>query len=344
MDIACRKLGLTKDKLSKTINNLYNNKNWSIMMIADYFNLTYGSTRLLMERYGIKRRKFTKSPRVNKQLYQHSQEFYKIYGFKSDEDLKSHLIELYTNMSQIQIAKKFGCCVGQISGLFKKFNISVRTFFDSSNRNIINDVEVLDRHKQIINGIMLGDGHLARRSITATIKYTCKHKLIIMDLANQLPFKSRIHERHKSNSTHYNLATLSYKQLIDFHNKWYKDKIKIVPTNIDLTPLTCYWWFVGDGTSGNNCLKLYTNAFTYNEVNMLVNKLNELGIACYTITMNNKNKKQPVIYVPMKGVADFLQYIGPCKHKDYDYKWIIRSKGKKIMDLREQHAPNYEQH
>jgi len=99
---------------------------------------------------------------------------------------------------------------------------------------------------------------------------------------------------------------------------------KIVPRDIELTPLTCRQWYIGDGSLNNNAssITLATCGFLKNDVLFLSDKLNMMGF---------KNTIQPCsncIHISKYSTKDFLNYIGKCPIDCYQHKWAIKGDNK----------------
>lgn len=95
---------------------------------------------------------------------------------------------------------------------------------------------------------------------------------------------------------------------------WYK-KRKIIPKNIEITPVVLLHWYLGDGTLKTNAgIILCTDAFFKNDNKLLIQKLNNLG---FCASLNSRNR----IFIPNKRVLEFLKYIGPPPVKCFAYKW-----------------------
>lgn len=259
--------------------------------------------------------------------------FYEIYGFKSDDSLRQELIRLYydNGLSQVQIAKKFGCLTNQICKKFKLYNIKSRSFAEGNEIRIRSDVILTQEQTEIINGMLLGDGGLTPRKYTASLNYSSKHKKIIKDCIEQLPFiccplytRNKIGE-HGQKLIYYEMNTHGYKQLLNLYNKWYMNGIKIIPRDLKLTPITCYWWYLGDGSSCKNELRLCTQGFSFEDVEFLKSIM---PIPCKIRRVKCKfyKKIRPYISILTDYMKPFLNYIGPVheNHKDLDYRWILQ--------------------
>jgi hypothetical protein len=90
-------------------------------------------------------------------------------------------------------------------------------------------------------------------------------------------------------------------------------RIKIVPKNLELTPLTLLIWFLDDGTVRKNArqIKLHTDGFYKQDVEFLISKLSELGIDCSL----NKQREKFAIYIKSKSFPLFIDKIKEGEHQ-----------------------------
>ena len=79
-------------------------------------------------------------------------------------------------------------------------------------------------------------------------------------------------EDTKTGKTRQNISftTLALPCFNEFYGLFYANVIKIVPTNIAnyITPVSLAYWIMDDGGFTGSGLKLYTNAFTKDELNL----------------------------------------------------------------------------
>lgn len=107
--------------------------------------------------------------------------------------------------------------------------------------------------------------------------------------------------------------------------RWYLTGKKMVPRDLQLTPMAVYWWYVGDGSfdPARERITLATNGFERKNVTWLAGKLHERGFAAQV----HKQRQGWIIHIPRRprnpsrGVRGFLDYIGSCRNPEYAYKW-----------------------
>ena len=121
----------------------------------------------------------------------------------------------------------------------------------------------------------------------------------------------------------YKYTSLFNKDLLHLRNKWYPNGKKIVPKDIKLTPLTCRQWYIGDGSlicqgKRNPHIKIWTDGFSIIDIDLLLAKLTNLG---FKVTKQIHHKNQYNIYLSSYSTKNFLNYIGKCPVKCYEYKW-----------------------
>lgn len=102
---------------------------------------------------------------------------------------------------------------------------------------------------------------------------------------------------------------------------------KVVPRDIELTPLACMYWFVGDGSSVPSRISFATNGFLMRDIEFLRDKLIELGFESFI--------EDRAVLMRRDVAKRFLNYMSQCPVDYYKYKWnnIIneRKKTKKVL-------------
>lgn len=103
------------------------------------------------------------------------------------------------------------------------------------------------------------------------------------------------------------------------HKRWYIDKQKIVPLDIKLTPVLCYWWYVCDGFLLKNNVYLCTDSFNEKDLSLLKSKLKEMN---FEVSIR-KNKR---LFLNKESSTNFLKWISNDIEiqDEYSYKWNIK--------------------
>lgn len=176
-----------------------------------------------------------------------------------------------------------------------------------------------------ITGMLLADGCISSVSkFSARISYGCKFKETIVKIINTFSninfsninkYTSKPHKKTNNESTCFFINSHSYNTLLDIRNKWYINSKKLIPKDIILNDIVCYWWFIGDGYVSDNSVHLCTDSFTKEDNLFLIEKLKELNFDAY---LSSKNR----ICLYKKSSEIFLNWIKPLNNLDiYDYKW-----------------------
>jgi len=180
-----------------------------------------------------------------------------------------------------------------------------------------------------LNGELLGDGCVrAKSSQTASFVYGSKFLEYIKYVSYTLrrfgiirAGKIRRYYNKKYGNWLYMYTSCSYYELKFLQELWYPDGIKDVPVDLELTPLVCRQWYIGDGTlacSGHTYfIVLSTQAFSKSGVVSLAKQLTNIGIQATRQLSSN------TIYISTHSVKDFLTYIGKCPVDCYKYKWEV---------------------
>lgn len=239
------------------------------------------------------------------------------------EKLIQYTLNLYNDgLSRLDISKTFGTSVKFVNELLRLGGIT--------NRLINRRIDLNDNDKEILNGLLLGDGCLnnKRGKNNALFQTACIKEEYIKYLRDNLSILSDrkiYHYKNRGKSGIFMINSLSSVTLNELHSLWYKDNIKCIPSNLKLSPLCCLHWYIGDGTlSDDRRILLHTNGFLEKEVNLLIKLLNDIGIKS---TKHKHNVPKIMghgyrIYIGSKYFPKFLEYIGKCPVDSFKYKWI----------------------
>lgn len=151
--------------------------------------------------------------------------------------------------------------------------------------------------QEILTGLMLGDGHLALHGnaknaqleiqrATKDKNYILYHKDIFSEFMTNKGFYERNVLDKRTNKTYgsVRLRTRALPEFTAYHDIWYKNNIKIIPTTLQLTPLTIATWIADDGSLYYHSkygkifyneirLQIATDGFSFDEVTKLSNIL-----------------------------------------------------------------------
>jgi hypothetical protein len=231
--------------------------------------------------------------------------------------LVKDITNLYADgLTQREIAIHYGCDVTCIENFFKRNGISTRNY-SSLYKEYNKILDFSNREMEILDGIMLADGHIDPQVHGGRLTYGCKFRETLFDIEKSLPsLKFSNHWQSKiTNCWHFKSRGNPY--LLREHSRWYPEKKKIVPKDVRITPLSCYWWMIGDGYSGKCRVELATNGFMKEDNEFLCKKLKEIDILNAYATKNN------TIYLRLRDSQKFLHYIKNevSISSQYMYKW-----------------------
>ena len=193
---------------------------------------------------------------------------------------------------------------------------------------------------EIMIGLLLGDGHIQKRSINGNSRFIYGQSSLRLHHLNYFnhvfelfkPYlskdfypKKRSFTDKRSNKIYSSVqfATLSlpcfnyYKDL--FHNS---NNLKIVPSNIQnfLSPRGLAYWIMDDGSLQNKGLHLNTYGFTQQDLFLLKTTLeNMFGENTLKCTIH-KHQKGERIYIWEESMELIRNNISQFMHKDMQYK------------------------
>src|SRR5690625_6051648 len=126
--------------------------------------------------------------------------------------------------------------------------------------------------KKLLDGLLLGDGSLDFRGQGARYRHTCKHREYVELIRSEMEsygvkFTATIYEKPNGYGTGvgYQIYSRNYYFFTENYSRWYtKDKKKIVPLDLILTPESVKHWYIGDG--GFDSVKGYLRKFSISEL------------------------------------------------------------------------------
>jgi hypothetical protein len=183
-----------------------------------------------------------------------------------------------------------------------------------------------ERQEQLLTGMLLGDAHLERQSGALSARLKVEHSVAQSAYVNwkfaewREWVRTPPRERGRRNrlgtvSTNIGFTTLSHVEFEEFRQWFYRDRRKVVPEDLFLTPLSMAVWFMDDGSrKSSQCRGLYLNtqSFTCSEVELLQSVIRrDVGVA----TGIRQQRDGLQIYVPSHSVADMTAYISHDLHQ-----------------------------
>ena len=188
------------------------------------------------------------------------------------------------------------------------------------------------RQKEILIGLILGDGHLEKLYTPVLGRLKIEHSYKQKDYVDWLyrEFRNWMRSKPKTRKVNvwgklrknYRFSTYGHRILGEFRERFYEGKKKIVPNDLekDITPLGLAIWFMDDGSIKSKSHKgifLNTQGFRENSVIKLQKMLeNKFGIE--STTREEKNGKQ--IYLGGESGEKFIALTKPYIISSMKYK------------------------
>lgn len=211
-------------------------------------------------------------------------------------------------------------------------------------KEIKNELKLTKEQKEILVGLMLGDGHLETqnngRTYRLKVEQTIRHKEYVDWLYENFkefintPPKSRNHFAFGRGITNYRFNTLSVGNFRFFAHQFYERKKKKVPKLIKkwLTPLSMAVWFMDDGqikSKKHRALLINTQCFTKSDLKRLQEALKEkFGI-------ETTLKKEPYgwrLYLLSSTVSRFVKLVEPYIISSMRRKLGINTNAKRVTE------------
>ena len=248
--------------------------------------------------------------------------------YKNKEWLKQRYID--EKLSTFQIDKLCGVTPPAIRYWLVKYDIPRRSIGEARHLATDNHCNLSQEAIEWINGELLGDGSLHKTSpYSALFVYGSKHleyieyvRDILKSFGIEQTGRIYKHKNKKNGAISYSYNSHSYPELMIIYRQWYPNNKKIIPRDIKITPLVLRQHYIGDGSLTHSkkqkpYIKLSTNGFRISDVEWLIRELNKLGFKA------NRQRNNNVIRIFNRFTRDFIEYIGECPTKCYQYKWAI---------------------
>lgn len=213
-------------------------------------------------------------------------------------------------------------------------------------------IKFSDNQKEIITGVMLGDGYMYKTGSSAgfEIEQAVHHKHWIIQLQGLLGLqKSKLETRYKKatngkkgNKTlcyrvrkvnkafnpmweDFYLPKRTFENLYGYFGTQNKTHAKTIPPDLILTSTVLYHWYCGDGTLKGKRPVFCTQGFPLPELKKLIPKFKEIGIDIKLIKDPGDSHIGGIsgyeIVVKLKSSDKFFELIGPCVTPGFEHKW-----------------------
>jgi hypothetical protein len=206
------------------------------------------------------------------------------------------------------------------------------------------------RQKDLLIGSMLGDGQLTKvndgfeackEKQSSFIEVHClKQEEYIKWKYNELKcFLPKLKEIDNSGFPAYELRTIRHPILTDMEKEWYArddlgryikrngNRLKIVPRNISLSPLSLAVWYLDDGWRPKRDRQIFisTYGFGFDDCEFLLCQIKNLGISNCHVRKRQYKRDYPEIVVGASSSLDFLNLIeNQVAVSCFEYKTVKR--------------------
>lgn len=242
---------------------------------------------------------------------------WKRQGFNSVAEFESSLKQMYWDrkLSQRQIASELECDTTVIENWFKRLQINTRNQKDAIRNAKTRHVQIKEIEQEVFNGLMLSDLHIEHGAFQSRASFGVKHLEFAQSIIDHTTSFEWRNISYNKISCGWHAKTVFSLELEEQKQRWYTDNIKIVPEDIDLSPGTMLWWYLGDGYLTKYGAQLCTDSFSKEENLFLVDLINKKQIPCH-LTPGNRIRIEG-----NGGMKKLLSFIGRSPVVCYQYKW-----------------------
>jgi len=201
--------------------------------------------------------------------------------------------------------------------------------------------ELSDEQKEIVTGLLMGDGCLVNRDGNPYLVVQCTKREYLERLdsifGNISSGEPRLHitgeklkkkygdwlgaSKDSEYSDQYRWQTRGIPGLSEF-SSWYGDSGKVYPEQIELTPMTLTHWYCGDGNYNNNGTNNYISIGVSNEKTekeKIENMFERKGLPRPNRWSEYENKAEIVWNVNES--KRLMEYMND-SYDGYEYKWM----------------------
>lgn len=262
-----------------------------------------------------------------------------------DIKTENQCIKLYSEGNSLrQVAKIADISASLVLKILKKNNAPRRDRVRALILSKVNDFQINPFLHRVINGELLGDGHVTKGVHQSCFSYGTSQEeyanwLSNLFVKNGVPICGNgvyknvsYYKVRKKVYTKFLFNTLSNKDFYKIRHKWYDDLgVKKVPDNLKISKEVILHWWIGDGSYNKKGKYgwLATDSFLEEEVIILSDKLNSfLNIETRPRSCKIKGEKIVFrIYIPRVSLEEILHFTGFPPVECYRYKWGFKENG-----------------
>lgn len=227
-----------------------------------------------------------------------------------------------------QIANIYGCTIKTIQRWKRQLSIKNEEIKLESLPK-----QLTEEQNDLMIGCLLGDLNVRLGEYAKNSRCRFKQKIASLEYIQHLhekmnPFSLKISTERNRGPIHINgkmycdaehwngkwykaclFNTISHPIFTELWEKWYNNRIKVIPNDLKLNWRILAYWAVDDGCNNQTRTNFtfHTNCFTVQEVFFLIDKLKKMGINSH-ITFKNK---KPIIYIGKDSYFYFINGIKP---------------------------------
>lgn len=253
--------------------------------------------------------------------------------------MSQNVINLYSDgLSIRQVANRVGFSPSKVRKILVSTNTPVRSAREGLRLHKRNDSPLSVEMIQRIEGELLGDGCLKKRTCQSKFSFANSNReyahwlagLFIknnVDLTGSGVRKEKYYHKNWNRwFVRYNFCTLCSVQFEELELRWYSERRKVVPPDLIISPNLVLHWFLGDGSLPKKEYAIFcTDSFSYEEVCFLSDELNRvIGIASSPTPYKTYHR----LFVPKTSVPALLDYMGDPPFSSMSYKWDLTPIGR----------------
>lgn len=196
------------------------------------------------------------------------------------------------------------------------------------------NIDLDDYLKQVLVGNILGDVYMRRFSENSNTRVifrqgstNASYLLHLYGLFQRFvasPPTSTTIIDPKTGRARYNLSfsTLALPCFNKLYESFYVDKVKRIPSNIAemLTPVSLAYWIMDDGSFTGSGLRISTNAFSSNDLDLLIEALEKNFSIKATRNIQYRDKSQYTLYISKNQLPLVRSLVKEHMHPDMLYK------------------------
>jgi len=196
-------------------------------------------------------------------------------------------------------------------------------------------LKLTQRQRDILVGLLLGDGHLETQNGGRTYRLKVEHSLEQTDYVNWLfsefvewiVAKKPYHKERANGQKSIGFTTCSHGALRFYAHQFYSKEQKQIPKSIKklLNPISVAVWFMDDGSRKSNRHSAYiihTLGFSKQDLEVLQRAIEEKFLIA--TTLHRQKEKYWRLYIPSESAALFTKIIA-------EYVLPIQSMRKKLV-------------